>query len=165
MDDSAPDDVTDRTSALDGLVHVGEQLAFNRHLGVEVREAEEGRAVVVLPANAALDNHVGGVHAIGVLAPVELAGALAVSSQLLPLFERGFVPVLGRLTTRYVAPAVGELLATCEVGPEVLGPALEAADAGERPRAEAEVTVTDAEGTVVNVTELGFVYVAAPMAT
>jgi acyl-coenzyme A thioesterase PaaI-like protein len=151
----------DPQAVLDGLVALGEGLAFNRHLGCEVREASVGRCVVALPANPALDNHLGGVHAIAELAPVEFAGALAASSQLTPLLARGYVPVVGRLATRYRAPAAGELLATAEVGPEVLGPALAAADAGERPRVTVEVEVTDAAGTVVNVTELGFVYLAA----
>jgi acyl-coenzyme A thioesterase PaaI-like protein len=157
----APTSATvDPQAVLDGLVQLGEGLAFNRHLGCEVREATVGRCVVALPANPALDNHIGGVHAIAELAPVEFAGALAASSQLTPLLERGYVPVVGRLSSRYRAPAAGELLATAEVGPEVLEPALTAAEAGERPRLTVEVTVTDAEGTVVNVTELGFVYLA-----
>ncbi|MEX1179073.1 MAG: DUF4442 domain-containing protein [Nitriliruptor sp.] len=143
---------------LDGLRELGAGLAFNQHMGVEVREAEIGRCVVALPPNGALANHLGGVHAIAELAPVELAGALAASSQLTPLIERGYVPVVGRLATRFRAPAAGELLATALVGSEVLAPALAAADAGERPRVDVEVTVTDPQGTVVNVTELGFVY-------
>lgn len=153
-------EAVDPQAVLDGLVQLGEGLAFNRHLGCEVREATVGRCVVALPANPALDNHIGGVHAIAELAPVEFAGALAASSQLTPLLARGYVPVVGRLATRYRAPAAGELLATAQVGPEVLAPALAAAEAGERPRLTVEVEVTDAAGTVVNVTELGFVYLA-----
>jgi acyl-coenzyme A thioesterase PaaI-like protein len=143
---------------LDQLAAFGTSLAFNRHLGVEVREASVGRVVVALPPNPALENHLGGVHAIAELAPVELAGALAASSRLTPLLARGYVPVVGSLTSRFRAPAAGELLATAVVGPEVLGPALAAADAGERPRLEVEVRVIDPGGTVVNVTELRFVY-------
>ncbi|MEX0834787.1 MAG: DUF4442 domain-containing protein [Nitriliruptor sp.] len=148
----------DPQAVLDGLRRLGTELAFNRHLGVEVREATVGRCVVALPANPALENHIGGVHAIAELAPVELAGALAASSRLTPLFARGYVPVVGRLATRFRAPATGELLATAEVGEDILAPALAAADAGERPKVDVEVTVTDPDGTVVNVTELRFVY-------
>jgi acyl-coenzyme A thioesterase PaaI-like protein len=151
--------VSDPQTVLDDLARFGADLAFNRHLGVEVREATVGRCRVALAPNPALENHVGGVHAIAELAPVELAGALAASSRLTPLLERGYVPVVGRLSTRYRAPAHGELLATAEVGPEVLAPALAAADAGERPRVDVEVTVTDPSGNVVNETEVGFVYV------
>jgi acyl-coenzyme A thioesterase PaaI-like protein len=160
VDDDRERAVADPQSVLDDLARVGGDLAFNRHLGVEVREAAVGRCVVALPPNPALDNHVGGVHAIAELAPVELAGALAASSRLTPLLERGYVPVVGRLSTRYRAPARGELLATAEVGPEVVTPALAAADAGERPRVTVAVTVTDPDGTVVNETEVGFVYLA-----
>jgi acyl-coenzyme A thioesterase PaaI-like protein len=151
--------VSDPQEVLDGLAELGTELAFNRHLGVEVRVAEVGRCVTALPPSPALENHLGGVHAVAELAPVELAGALAASSQLTPLLERGYVPVVGQLTTRYRAPAAGELLATAEVGPDVLGPALAAADAGERPRVQVEVSVTDPAGTVVNVSTVTFVYV------
>lgn len=153
--------VPDPQDVLDGLVQLGVTLAFNRHLGVEVREATVGRVVTALPASPALENHLGGVHAIAELAPVELAGALAASSRLTPLLARGYVPVVGSLTTRFRAPAHGELLATAVVGPEVLTPALAAADAGERPRTSVEVSVTDAVGTVVNVTQVDFVFVSA----
>lgn len=157
---AAASSAPDPQAVLDGLAQFGTELAFNRHLGVEVREARIGRCVVALPPNPALENHLGGVHAIAELAPVELAGALAASSQLTPLLSRGYVPVVGQLTTRFRAPAAGELLATAEVGPDVLEPALAAADAGERPRLVVEVSVTDGAGTVVNVTEVTFVYVA-----
>jgi acyl-coenzyme A thioesterase PaaI-like protein len=150
----------DPQEVLDQLAAFGAALAFNQHLGVEVREARPGHVVVALPPNPALDNHLGGVHAIAELAPVELAGALASSSRLTPLLARGYVPVVASLSTRYRAPAAGELLATAVVGPEVLGPALAAADAGERPRTVVTVSVTDPEGTLVAVTELTFVYLA-----
>jgi acyl-coenzyme A thioesterase PaaI-like protein len=151
--------VSDAQDVLDGLARFGSELAFNRHLGVEVRVAEVGRCVTALPPSPDLENHLGGVHAIAELAPVELAGALAAASRLRPLLERGYVPVVGQLTTRFLAPAAGELLATAEVGPEVLGPALAAADAGERPRVEVTVEVTDADGAVVNVATVTFVFV------
>lgn len=146
---------------LDELARQGTTLAFNRHMGVEVRDATIGRCVTALPEDPALSNHLGGVHAIAELAPVELAGALAACSQLMPLLVRGYVPVVGGLTTRFRAPAHGELTATALVGPDVLEPALAAADAGERPRTTVEVSVTDASGTVVNRTELHFVFVPA----
>jgi acyl-coenzyme A thioesterase PaaI-like protein len=143
-----------------GLVELGEGLAFNRHLGVVVDEVAPGRCRTRLPANDRLTNHLGGVHAIAELAPVELAGALAASTRLRPLLERGYVPVVGGLEVRYRAPAVGDLHASAEVGEEVVAPALAAADAGERPRAIVEVQVTDDAGTVVAVASLRFVYLA-----
>jgi acyl-coenzyme A thioesterase PaaI-like protein len=152
---------TTRTGAdplIAGLIELGEQLPFNRHLGVEVVELGPGRCRTRLPADERLANHLGGVHAIAELAPVELAGALAASTRLRALVERGYVPVVGGLEVRYRAPADGELLATAEVGEEVVGPALAAADAGERPRVEVSVEVTDGDGTVVAVAGLGFVY-------
>jgi acyl-coenzyme A thioesterase PaaI-like protein len=148
------------TALLDGLVGLGEQLPFNRHLGVRVEHLEPGRCRTRLPADERLANHLGGVHAIAELAPVELAGALAVSSRLTGLLERGYVPVVGGLEVRYHAPAHGDLVAGAEVGEEVVGPALAAADAGERPRVEVTVEVTDDAGTVVTVAVLRFVYLA-----
>jgi acyl-coenzyme A thioesterase PaaI-like protein len=145
---------------LDGLVALGEQLPFNRHLGVRVEHLEPGRCRTRLPADERLVNHLGGVHAIAELAPVELAGALAASSRLPALLERGYAPVVGGLEVRYRAPAHGELVARAEVGEDVVGPALAAADAGERPRVEVTVEVTDGAGTVVTVAVLRFVYIA-----
>jgi acyl-coenzyme A thioesterase PaaI-like protein len=145
---------------IDGLVALGVGLPFNRHLGVEVRHIEPGRCVTALPANEQFANHLGGVHAIAELAPVELAAALALSSRLTPLLRQGYVPVVGGLQVRYRAPAHGELLATAIVLPEVLATAEAAVAAGDRPRFEVEVEVTDGAGTVVAVAELRFVYLA-----
>jgi acyl-coenzyme A thioesterase PaaI-like protein len=143
-----------------GLVQLGEQLPFNQHLGVRVDHIEPGRCRTRLPANDRLANHLGGVHAIAELAPVELAGALAASTRLAALLERGFVPVVGGLEVRYRAPAHGDLVASAEVGEEVVAPALAAADAGERPRVNVTVEVTDEAGTVVAIADLRFVYLA-----
>lgn len=161
----APTELEAQTT-LDAIAQLGTSLAFNRHMGVEVREATIGRATVALPVNPDLDNHLGGVHAVAELAPVELAGALAAASRAMPLLARGYVPVVGGLTTRFRAPAHGELLATAELGPEALAPAVAAADAGQRPRMRVAVTVTDPTDTVVNQTEVDFVFVpAVPAAT
>jgi acyl-coenzyme A thioesterase PaaI-like protein len=143
-----------------GLVQLGEGLPFNRHLGVLVDHLEPGCCRTRLPADERLANHLGGVHAIAELAPVELAGALAASTRLTPLLDRGYVPVVGGLEVRYRAPAYGNLVATAVVGEEVVAPALAAADAGERPRVSVNVKVTDEVGTVVTVAELRFVYLA-----
>ncbi len=157
MGESA-DPVSTGDALLDGLVKLGGGLPFNRHLGVRVRSVEPGRAITVLPGNEALANHLGGVHAIAELAPVDLAGALAASSRLRPLLERGYVPVVGGLSVRYTAPADGELIATAEVPEDAVAPAMAAADAGEKPKAVATVEVQDAAGTSVAVAELTFVY-------
>lgn len=141
-----------------GLRQLGDGLPFNQHLGVEVVTIEPGRVTTRLPADDRVTNHLGGVHAIAELAPVELAGALAASSRLRSLLERGFVPVVGSLSVRYVAPAEGELTALGIVGDEAVAPAVAAADAGERPRVVADVEVTDSQGTTVVVAELTFVY-------
>ncbi|MFA9445885.1 DUF4442 domain-containing protein [Egicoccus sp. AB-alg6-2] len=153
----------DRQAAvIDGVRELGERLPFNRHLGVEVVEVQPGWARTRLPADERLANHVGGVHAIAELAPVELAGALALSSRVTPLFERGLVPVVGALQVRYTAPAVGELVATAEVGHDVLAPALVAVDAGDKPRFDVEVVVTDAAATEVLRASLHFVFIPLP---
>lgn len=154
-----------QAAVLDGVRQLGEQLPFNRHLGVEVVEVVPGLARTRLPADERLANHVGGVHAIAELAPVELAGALALSSRVTPLFERGYVPVVGGLQVRYTAPAAGDLVATAEVGDDVLAPALAAADAGDKPRFDVDVAVTDAAGTEVLTAGLHFVFIqVAPTA-
>lgn len=145
---------------LDGLRQTGEQLPFNRHLGVVIEDVEVGRCVTRLPADERLANHVGSVHAIAELAPVELAGAMASASRLAVLLERGMVPVVGRLEVRYTAPAHGDLRATAEVGEDAVGAALAALDEGHRPRVEVEVTVTDERGEVVAIAQLRFVFIS-----
>jgi acyl-coenzyme A thioesterase PaaI-like protein len=80
MASSATDDEV--TELLAGLRALGDGLAFNQHLGASVAELEVGRAVTRLADDPALHNHLGGVHAIAELAPVELAGALAAATRL-----------------------------------------------------------------------------------
>jgi acyl-coenzyme A thioesterase PaaI-like protein len=155
--DPAP---ADDAAIVEELVRLGVGLPFNRHLGVEVRAIEPGRCTTVLRANPGLANHLGGVHAIAELAPVELAAALAVTSRLLPLVRSGWVPVVAGLTVRYRAPAHGELTASAQVGPEVLEAARLAIERGDRPRSEVEVDVQDTAGTRVAVATLTFVYLA-----
>lgn len=142
----------------DDLVKMGAELPFNRHLGVTVSEVTAGRVVTRLADDGRLYNHLAGVHAIAELAPVELAGAMAAATRLQPLLARGYVPVLGALSVKYVAPARGELVATATVGAEVLAPALAAADAGERPRVEVRVELHELDGTLAAVADLRFVY-------
>jgi acyl-coenzyme A thioesterase PaaI-like protein len=160
VDTVGPPEDGQLAALIDGLVDLGQGLAFNRHLGVEVAAIEPGRCETVLPADERLHNHLGGVHAIAELAPVELAGALAASTRLAPLLTRGYVPVVGGLSVRYRAAAVGRLVARAEVGEEVVAPALAAADAGERPRVEVPVQVVAEDGTVVAEAQLRFVYLA-----
>jgi acyl-coenzyme A thioesterase PaaI-like protein len=151
-------DPTSVDPATAGLVELGNMLPFNRHLGVEVVDVATGWCTTRLPADDRLANHVGGGHAVAELAPVELAGALAATTRVRSLLERGFVPVVGALSVDYVAPAVGELTATATVGEEVVAPALAAVEEGRRPRVVAAVELTDAGGELVAVAELTFVY-------
>ena len=149
---------------LAGLAALGDSLPFNQHLGARVDTLEVGRAVTRLADHASLHNHLGGVHAIAELAPVELAGALAVSTRLWQLLERGYVPVVGEVAARYVAQAAGQLTATARLGPDAVAPALASVEAGERPRAEVDVAVTDPHGTVVLEARLTFVFLDAARA-
>ncbi|MFP4149869.1 MAG: DUF4442 domain-containing protein [Nitriliruptoraceae bacterium] len=146
---------------LEGLRALGDGLAFNRYLGVRVHELTPGRAVCVLDESGELSNHLGGIHAVAELAPVELAAALAATSRLTVLLERGYVPVVGELTARYLAPGRGRLTARAEVGPEVVAPALAALDAGQKPRAEVVVHAHAAEGEPVVEARLTVVFVPA----
>ncbi|MFP4310864.1 MAG: DUF4442 domain-containing protein [Nitriliruptoraceae bacterium] len=146
---------------LEGLRALGDGLAFNRHLGARVHELTPGRAVCVLDESGELSNHLGGIHAVAELAPVELAGALAATSRLTVLLERGYVPVVGELTARYLAPGRGRLTARAEVGPEVVEPALAALAAGQKPRTEVVVHAHAADGEPVVEARLTVVFVPA----
>jgi acyl-coenzyme A thioesterase PaaI-like protein len=151
-------DVPSDDPTVAALIDLGNSLPFNRHLGVEVVEIGTGRCITRLRADDRLANHVGGVHAIAELAPMELAGALAATTRLRELLDRGFVPVVGSLATSYLAPATGELTATATVGEEAIAPALAAAEEGHKPRVVASVELTDTGGVVVAEAELTFVY-------
>lgn len=151
-------DVVDDEGIIAALARLGVELPFNQHLGVGILEVAPGSCRTVLPENPALANHLGGVHAIAELAPVELAGAIAASSRLTALVARGYVPVVAGLRTTFRAPAHGELTASAAVGEEAVAPALDAADAGLRPRLTVPVEVTDVAGTVVTRAELDIVY-------
>lgn len=146
---------------LAGLRALGDGLAFNQHLGARVEQLEVGKAVTRLGDDPALHNHLGGVHAIAELAPVELAGALAAASRLRSVLTAGFVPVVGELTARYTAAASGELTATAVLGPEAEVAASAALAAGERPRATVPVKVTDRRGVVVVEAELVVLFLDA----
>jgi acyl-coenzyme A thioesterase PaaI-like protein len=146
---------------LDGMATLGTELPFNRHLGVTILELAPGRAVTRLADDARLHNHLGGVHAIAELAPVELAGALAATGRLRAVLERGHVPVVAGLGVRYLAPAQGELRATASLGEDAVAPALTALDAGQRVRVDVDVEVTDGGGTLVATAQLTFAFLDA----
>lgn len=111
-----PEGGADDGELLEMLGRMGEELAFNQHLGVRIRELAPGRCVTEMPASPQLENHIGTAHAIAQLAPAELAGATAAASRLPDLVGDGWVPVLAGLDVRYHAPAEGDLLvATAEV--------------------------------------------------
>jgi acyl-coenzyme A thioesterase PaaI-like protein len=156
---SSVGDGTAAVGLLDGLRTLADDLPFNRHLGARVLELEPGRAVTLLDERSELHNHLGGIHAIAELAPVELAGALAVTSRLATLLERGHVPVVGELSARYLAPGRGRLIAMAEVGEEVVAPALAALAAGRKPHTEVVVRVRDAHDETVLEAQLTFVFV------
>ena len=145
---------------LAGLRALGETLPFNQRLGVRVRRLEVGYAEAELPFDEGLTNHVGGVHAIAELAPVELAGALAASSRLHELVAAGHVPVVAGITVRYRAPVDGALVASARVGEEAVAPARAAVAAGERPRLDVDVEVHDEAGTLAVRATCTFVYLA-----
>ncbi len=156
------DRATAAAGLLAGLRALGDGLPFNRHLGARVLELEPGRAVTVLDERDALHNHLGGVHAVAELAPVELAGALAVTSRLAGLLEVGQVPVVGELSARYLAPGRGRLTATASVTEAVVAPALAAYAEGRKPWVEVDVVVRDAQDETVVEARLTFVFVPAP---
>lgn len=158
MTQPTADDLTADERVAQALIDQGNELPFNRHLGVEVVDVAPGWCRTRLPADDRLDNHLGGVHAVAELAPVELAGAVAATTRLRTLLERGYVPVVGSLSTRYVAMARGELFATGMVGEDAIAPAVAAADEGRKPKVVATVEVTDGDGIVVATAELTFLY-------
>lgn len=158
-------DDTGADQALAALADFGRSIPLNQHLGVDVLELSVGRARTRLAADVRLTNHLGGVHAVAEIAPIELAGAMAGSSACLPLLDRGLVPVVAGLEVRYRAPAVGDLEALAVADADAAAAALAAADAGDPPRMPVDVTLTDAAGTVVATATLRISFVPATTLT
>jgi acyl-coenzyme A thioesterase PaaI-like protein len=95
---------------------LGQAIPFNQHLGLEVLEVADGRAVVRLPEGEHLNNHVGSQHAGGLFTAAEAASGAA--------FVGAFAERLGELTPLakaaridYLKLARGPIDATATLGP------------------------------------------------
>ncbi|MCE7079412.1 DUF4442 domain-containing protein [Streptomyces sp. ST2-7A] len=127
---------------------VGEQLIeavpLARTLGLEVTEVGPGRAVVVLPDRPAHHNHLGGPHAGAAFTLAETASGAVVLAAFGRLLDRA-VPLAVRAEIAYHKLAMGELVATAELG----RPAAEVEaelEAGTRPEFPVRVTIRRADG-------------------
>lgn len=133
------------------VVQMADELPFNQHLGVRVREAQPGYAEVALPSGDQLTNHLGSVHAVAEIAPAEAAGGVAAASGLADLVRDGYVPIAKALSVRYVKLAHGDLVATAQLPAHVAQAARDAAAAGDRIAFVLPVDVSDEQGTVAEV--------------
>lgn len=140
------------------VVAAAENLPFNVLVGLSCDEVSPGRAVVALPADERLTNHIGSVHAVAELAPAEAAGGIAAVTGLSDLVERGYLPVARSLSVDYRRLAHGALTAVAELSDEIASDARRAADADERVAFTLPVDVRDGDGIVA---EVGIEYVFA----
>jgi acyl-coenzyme A thioesterase PaaI-like protein len=104
---------------------------FNAHVGLEIREIGPGYAIVRLPADDRLHNHVGTQHASGLFAAAEAASGGAFMAgfgerlaELRPLTRRGEIAyaklATGPIDARAELPDVDSLLATIEADGKVV---------------------------------------------
>lgn len=123
---------------------LGNAIPFNSLLGLELEELEPGRAVVVLPEDERLNNHVGSQHAGALFSAGEWASGAA--------FVGGFAERLGEVTPlaqsaeiEYTRIAKGPITATGRLG-EDLDSVLATLEAEGVVRFPVEVELTDADG-------------------
>ena len=117
---------------------------YNRHLGLEVLEVGEGRAVVSLPDGDHLHNHVGTQHAGGLFSAAEAASGAA--------FVGGFAermgditPLARRASIEYTALARGPIDATARLAEDAAA-LLERLDADGRVEFPVAIEFTDGDG-------------------
>ena len=117
---------------------------YNQHLGLELVEVADGRAVVRLPQGDHLNNHVGTQHAGGLFSAAEAASGAA--------FVGGFAERMGEITPLarrasidYTALARGPIDATATLG-EPAAALLERLDADGRVEFDVAIALTDAAG-------------------
>jgi acyl-coenzyme A thioesterase PaaI-like protein len=115
-----------------------------RTVGIEFDEVAPGRAVLRLPDDPALRNHVGGPHAAMVFGLGETASGAVTLATFAAATERA-TPLPVRSEIAYQRIARGPLNAVAVLGRPATD-VLAELDAGSRPEFPVEVTVTDGEG-------------------
>lgn len=134
----------DYSALADGLAQA---IPFNKHVGLEVTELASGAAVVRLPEDERLRNHVGSQHAGALFAAGEAASGGA--------FVATFAERLGEITPlaesaeiAYRKVARGAITATARLDGEA-APLLEELDREGRVRFPIAVSLADAAGDTV----------------
>lgn len=127
---------------------LADAVPFNRHLGIEYVELTRDRAVLRLPDDPRLHNHVQGPHAAALFGLAEAAsGGVVLANFVDHLGE--VVPLAAHAEVDYLAVARGAVTATATLGtPREDLLALLAA--GERVRFPVYVTIEDASGEIVS---------------
>lgn len=123
----------------------------HRTVGLEVVRAVNGVGVVAVTAPATFANVIGSLHSSGLITLVDAAGLAAIISAC-PTDQafQGVVPLGAAAALRFLAPARGQLVATCRLDPDARE-ALAEVFIGVSTRARVTTTtdVADASGAVV----------------
>jgi hypothetical protein len=122
-------------------------IPYNVHLGLQVIEVTPGRAVVRLPDDSRLRNHVGSQHAGALFSAGELASGGAFAGAFVDII-RDLDPLAATADIAYHAIARGPIDAIGEIlgGVDTLRATLAAEG---RIRFPVDVTMTNAAGTIV----------------
>lgn len=115
-----------------------------RSVDLEFGEVTPEHAVVRLPDDAAVHNHVGGPHAAMIFGLGETASGAITMAAFGALLARA-TPLVVSSEVRYLRPARGPLTATAVLG-RPAADVLAELDAGTRPEFTVSVVVTDADG-------------------
>ena len=126
---------------------LNQAIPFNKFIGLEVIELDDGRGVVRLPESSDLLNHVGSQHASGLFAAAEAASGAA--------FAAAFAERLGEITPLakgaridFVKIAKGPIDATGTLG-QSKDDLMAKLDADGKVEFPVEVSLADSEGTEV----------------
>ncbi|HVF53520.1 MAG TPA: DUF4442 domain-containing protein [Actinomycetota bacterium] len=122
-------------------------IPFNNHLGLRYTQVSEGTAVVLLPDDAALANHIGTQHAAGMFAAGEAASGGAFVGTFSELMG-SVVPLAEKAEIAYKKIATGEITATATLT-ESRDEILARLEADGRARFPVTIDLSDASGTTV----------------
>lgn len=122
-------------------------IPFIQHTGLQYGEVSATRAVVHLPDDPTLRNHVGGPHAAMMFAAAETAAGAVAFAAFSDLFDR-VVLVPFHVEVDFVKVALGPLDAVARFSADEAQAVRHTLDAGTRPEFEIPAELTAADGAV-----------------
>jgi acyl-coenzyme A thioesterase PaaI-like protein len=121
-------------------------LPFNKHVGLSVDVAEDGRGTVSLADSAALHNHIGTLHAGALFTAAEAASGAAILGSFADKMAE-LTPLALDARIEYLKVAKGSITAVATMRRTKSDVLAEFATAEKGVKVEVDVVITDAAGT------------------